>query len=431
MFRRKYVKEYHTDIRSVTDKKYTWQELNCFYRPFAYAMQGSGYRQEGIYAFLLLTSLYMTHSRADNSKMLYNRLHPALQYFMNELQSVFDASIDVEYYSGEKDMHRKIERSLENGCEVVIPFDLYLLPYSLNYLEQHHRHYTLIKGCDGDKGIYYILDNMHNSMGDSTEYTDFMISYHQMYLGMEAFHRRYNDMCEENSYFWKIKCSGIIKQVRIKMGNYLKRILTGFVDGSIPIHYVEKDMQYNYNGHGMLDMVEQINMRNVYYGEMMSFIESFNHVDSKQVEILRNQTLIMKKNWNVIKILLLKRSYTKEYDDKIAENIKLEEEWHICILEIIKNGIDEGERSCDEEIYTIYNPLHAGIKRIELQDTLLRWNIFLSGQTVYDTWTLQDDACQILFPIDDNINGMEVNIYNKDVEEGSSFHIGIKSFGCD
>lgn len=94
MFRRKYVKEYHTDIRSVTDKKYTF----------------------------------------------YNRLHLALQ---------------------------------------------------------HHR---------------------HNFMGDSTDYTDFMISYHQMYLGMEAFRRRYNDMCEENSYFWKIKCSGIIKQVRIKMG---------------------------------------------------------------------------------------------------------------------------------------------------------------------------------------------------------------------
>lgn len=144
-------KYYNDNIRACNDESYTWQELNCFFRPFAIAMG-----KEKYHVFLLLMSMYMTHCNVENTKNLFNRLHPSLLYFENELEDVLDSYILIKEYSSEREMQKKMETALSDGYAVVVPYDLYVMPYSQNYLEQHHRHYMLVKGYDSAKEVYYI-----------------------------------------------------------------------------------------------------------------------------------------------------------------------------------------------------------------------------------------------------------------------------------
>ena len=86
-----------TNKNIITDKDYTWQELNCFYRPFAYSLCSTEYREKGANLILLLASFYMTHCKADNTKMLYNRYHPFLMYLENEVSEKIQLWIrDIE-----------------------------------------------------------------------------------------------------------------------------------------------------------------------------------------------------------------------------------------------------------------------------------------------------------------------------------------------
>ncbi|MBD5135391.1 MAG: BtrH N-terminal domain-containing protein [Lachnospiraceae bacterium] len=408
--KKKNIKYYNKNIRECSEDTYTWQELNCFYRPFAISMGRERYNM-----FLLLVSLYMTHKNVENGKILFNRLHPALSYFDSELKNVLNAHIIVEEYSSKKDMYRKVEAALSEQCAVIVPYDLYVMPYSRSYMEQHHRHYILIKGFDSDKGIFYILDNMQNNLGESTSYTDFMMQYRQMYIGADSFHRVYDVMCSSKPYFWKVKCMGKNNDVKENVRKYLIKVLEGFVYGDINPYYVEWDMiERPADGH-MLDMVEQINQRNVYYGEIIKYINDMACCKNSELILTAEE---LKKNWNIIKIQLMRGH--KDVGQKLQENIELEKKWHNDVLDILKGITTHITESQKETEYLIVNELNADMKQSDN-----KWEIKLSPDTVYDTWNLKDDACQILYPLEKSVLEIEAQLYKKSVTAGSGFHIGL------
>lgn len=408
--KKKNTKYYNKNIREYSDNTYTWQELNCFYRPFAISMGKERYNM-----FLLLVSLYMTHNDVENGKILFNRLHPSLLYFEKELESVMNAKITVEEYSSEKDMYRKVEKALPEQYAVIVPYDLFLLPYSRNYMEQHHRHYIPVKGFDSDKGIFYILDNMQNNLGESTLYTDFMMQYRQMYIGADSFHRIYDVMCTSKPYFWKIKCIGDDADVKVNVGKYLVKVLEGFVNGNITPYYVEWEMLSKPLAGNMLDMVEQINQRNVYYGEFIKYIESMGCGFDDKLQLMSEE---LKKNWNIIKIQLMRGH--NDVDKRLRENIELEMKWHKYVLEILKEMTPHIAKSMKDKDYLIVNELNAYME--QANDI---WTIRLCPDVVYDTWKLKDDACQILYQLDKSVTGIEAEFNKILVTAGSCFHMGI------
>lgn len=410
MFQRKKVLKYYNEkIRDCDDKSYSWQELNCFYRPFAISLGAERYHM-----FLLLVSLYMTHSNVENGKVLFNRLHPAMQYFEKEIKSVLNADISVVEYSSEKDMHKKLEDVLSDGYLAIVPNDLYLLSYSQNYMEQHHRHYTLVKGFDSTKRIYYILDNMQNELGESVRYSDFMMQYNQIYSGTQEFHRNYDKMCSLKPYFWKVRAKGPDSEAGENVRKYLIRVLEGFTMKAPEPYYVEWNMiDGKISGH-MLDNVEQINQRNVYYGEFIKYLDK---IGCSIDESLLKMTEELKKNWNIIKIQIMRGSL--DAAKRLRENIMLEECFHIKVLDILKNSKAVCGKQSKKD-YIIANELNAGMKQ---EDG--RWRIELSPDLVYDTWKLKDDACQILYPVDENTAGIEVCMQKEVITPGSGFHIGI------
>lgn len=402
-------KYYNDNIRECRDRSYTWQELNCFFRPFAIAMG-----KERYHIFLLLMSMYMTHCNVENAKNLFNRLHPSLLYFENELEDVLESYILIEEYSSEREMQKKMEAVLADGYAVVVPYDLYVMPYSQNYLEQHHRHYILVKGYDSAKGIYYILDNMHNNLGESVVYSDFMIQYHNMYAGADAFHRNYDAYASSKPYFWKIINNDYDGKVEENVRKYLIKVLDMFISKSTTPYYIEWSMiNGTVNGH-MLDNVEQINQRNVYYGEFLKYLSEIGCICN---DGLLNLTEELKKNWNVIKIrIMMGKNGTEEI---LKKNILLEEKWHKEVLCMLKSSKSIAKEEKQDE-YIVLNELNAYIKE---QDG--NWRIRLSPDLVYDTWKMKDDACQILYSVGNNMTGIEVSIHKQIVVPGGGFHFGI------
>ena len=262
-----------TNKNRITDKDYTWQELNCFYRPFAYSLCSTEYGEKRANLILLLASFYMTHCKADNTKMLYNRYHPFLIYLENEVSEKIQLWIrDIEV-KNTRDIHKKIENCIERGNLVVAPFDLAELPYSGNYLKRHHRHYVCVKEYDADRRICHIHDNMHIQGGNTTRYEDFVMEYRILENGITGFHKYYDAGISRKACIWEIESSGDLNSTVQAFKDYFSDVMKKMSEDSLQFYSVEKEIAEQNIHTDFLDMVELMNFRIVFYSELIKFME--------------------------------------------------------------------------------------------------------------------------------------------------------------
>lgn len=420
------MKKHLINIRPYHDTSYSWQELNCFIRPFALALNEDGgdekTRKKYYSMFLMLVSLFMTHSEVDDSRIMYNGLHPMFQYIEKEISDAMGIRIGMEEYSSERKFHKKMKESLGAGYTVVVPCDLYGMPYSLNYLEQHHNHYMLVRGFDADRKIYHVLDNMHVEHGQSTAYMDFMVQYDIMYDMAELFHRYYDRGSLSVPYFWKIRSESKINDVVYNVKEYLCRIISGFVDGSIQTYYVERDMDGINTD--FLGMARQVNMRNVYYGEMIHFACDICGAGSRDADNLEKLADEIKKKWNAVKLMIMKGTDNKQWKKILDDTIELEKTFHMNVLDALKDTETPfGNVKSAQTETVMFNPLEAAVVQGENGE----YTVELSDSLVYDTWQVGDDAFQILDTIHDISGGYEYTCRFTDIDavQGEAFHMGI------
>ena len=136
--------------------QYQWKDLNCFYRIFALTL--SSVEKSYFEMYVILISLYLTYASDETSNLSFNAEDDVIRYYNAELKNIFGSQIIKQDYTSYRKFKQSIERSLAERNAVIIPCDLYYLPYSKTYLEQHRRHYILIKGINPGKDIVYVID---------------------------------------------------------------------------------------------------------------------------------------------------------------------------------------------------------------------------------------------------------------------------------
>ena len=178
--------------------QYQWKDLNCFYRIFALTL--SAVEKSYFEMYVILISLYLLYVTDETSNLSFNAEDDVIKYYNTELKNIFGSPVMMQEYTSYRKFKQAIERSLAEKNAVIIPCDLYYLPYSKTYLEQHRRHYILIKGINPEKEIVYVIDNMHNDLGAGTEYSDFIMELHMLYSMNCSFCKIFDQ--SRQTYFW-------------------------------------------------------------------------------------------------------------------------------------------------------------------------------------------------------------------------------------
>lgn len=414
------INENRLKLNNTKHAHYTWQELNCFYRPFAYGMSFTCQGQKGENILLLLASFYMTHCDVSNSKQLYNRYHPFLLYMEHEVSGRTGMYTDTYCYRKYKAMHRWICESIDSGNPVIVPIDLYELPYTRNYLRQHHRHYLLITGYDRVREIYYIYDNMHISGGNTTEYSEFVMEFRILEKCAGAFHKTYDLGISADSYVWGVRSDCSTGEFVEAFSEYFRKVVKQVLNQE-EYYCVEMGVAKGKYRENFLDMIEQINFRNVFYGETVRFFELNYNADDGRLQEIRKICSELKEEWNIIKYKLMRC----EDGTECMINVAVEKEKELLSLVImlmnsshkIHEGVNEGAGKL-----MIHNPLKAEVDKIQNS-----YRVYIPETVVCDTWNDRDEAVQVLDSCDDiwNNRSFETEYLIKNTAYGSAFHVGI------
>ena len=418
-------KQYEKRIKIIAAEhaEYTWQELNCFYRPFAYGMSLTCQEQKGENILLLLASFYMTHCDVSNSKRLYNRYHPFLMYMEHEVSGITGMYIDIYCYRRHGAMHRLICESIDRGNPVVVPVDLYELPYTRNYLRQHHRHYLLISGYDRLRKIYYIYDNMHISGGNTTAYSEFVMEFRVLENCADAFHKTYDIGISADSYVWQIRCECDGNDYNSAFSGYFRKAVSHVLERK-EYYCVEREIARKEYGDNFLDMIEQINFRNVFYGETIRFLELNYSTDDTELNKIEKMCNGLKKKWNIIKYKLMRHEDRTE--ELIDDAVEMEKLYLRYILNLINDTHKTGESEIVNSKLQIYNPLKAEVNVLKNV-----YRIYIPETVVCDTWNDRDEAVQLLdvYKYKWNNKSLETEYSVKSGEYGPAFHVGIIAKG--
>lgn len=173
--------------------KYPWEQLGCFYRPFAILFESFSMGYFDI--FLFYTSYYNSFSADGQFSNIFEEDKTCKQSFFNFYENVLKDRLGlyinlIEFWT-EEEMHLKIREELDSGAPVLVPIDLIELSYNQGYKQESHMHFFIMKGYNNSKEIYYILDNMHLEGGSSTIYKDFTLKYKDLYGMMQAYFKNF------------------------------------------------------------------------------------------------------------------------------------------------------------------------------------------------------------------------------------------------
>lgn len=385
------------------DDVFKWSELNCFYRTFAVALNSVNEAYYDI--FLLLISAYGTFVVNGDRTLSFDGNDNTIRFFNEELGNIFKAKIIKNNFKSMRDMRKKVGGQLKENRPVIIPCDLFFLPYCKTYQEQHRRHYIIVNGIDMDKGIYHIIDNMHNNLGADTRYSEFMISTDVAYNMCTSFCKNF-DIVSDKNYFWSIELSENMCFVK-DSSSYLMKICRKLADSD------EKEWFENKFAAGKLDglqigyYMEYINTKNTFYKLLDRFIMK-NYISGN--EVLNEHNLIIK--------LLEKR-------EKIKIELAL---WHYKNDKEENEFIDKVNKLINEEKEVLKNIAHI----IEEKNIVVThanqydkiYTIALDDNRIYDIWKNVNDGKMITIKDGEDKSGLNI-IMKVDTEFGASSHSGI------
>ena len=102
-----------------------------------------------------------------------------VDFYTKTLKDIFGVSFKIEYVQPNDDLNEEIMKNIDDKKIVVLPVDLYLLPYAADYKINHQQHYIILKGYDSERDLYYVLDNMQLESG-ATRYENFKMLYSEV-----------------------------------------------------------------------------------------------------------------------------------------------------------------------------------------------------------------------------------------------------------
>lgn len=398
---------------------FSWKELNCFYRPFAISLNSFNKCYHDL--FLLISSLYQGFI-FHNTKL--DSTHPMIQVFNSTLSKSFGITIGKEYFNNKNEFIEKIANSIDASKSVIVPADTFNLEYDNCYLTKHFSHFFLVKGYDFDKKYFYILDNIHIDQGASTLYTDFVISFKSLFSLNHDFTKIYEST--DDRFFWTIFKNNSYNNDINSIIETLEELLRK-ISKNISKHFWEltliNNLNYNkFSKDNLHRIYYNMNQRIVFYKLIIKILNSISNqavyveqLNSLSTELI-NETLKIK-NLIIYTIYDTSKDYTQvsnllsTYIDKnsyffneILKCMSLNKSLVTKSIEnyVIKNN-NNGIISCTNNIITIKH----------------------SKTKIYDTWLLKNNACQVLWKVNNSDSWDIFSNIKVSAGIGDPFHCGI------
>ncbi|MBE5927402.1 MAG: hypothetical protein E7270_10615 [Lachnospiraceae bacterium] len=386
-------------LSNVTENEdsYKWSELNCFYKVFAIALGASD--KSFFDYFVMYVSAYILYVIQGNGHLSFDSGDCVLEYYRRELQPIFGNELNKIEYGGYRSFIKKVYNELSENRVVIVPCDLFYLPYCKSYMELHKRHYMVVKGIDTAKGIVYILDNMHIELGASTIYKDFMLDIRVLYDMAEAFRKNFENICNKG-FCWSIS-SERNKNFEIDNDNYFLRLKENILNND---DYVELNIldEKLYCDMSMEKYLSYANLRVVFYNTLKKLTTDENCK-------IRLDSLL--KEWNILKLEMTYRN-GKNIKEKVTKTIEEEKE---CI-----RGYEFANKLFISSVLNNYEIFNRKNAEISYNENII--NIRLSGNEIYDIWGNADNGVIILKECTERKCNAVMEI---DTEFGSSSHCGI------
>lgn len=376
---------------------YSWQELNCFYRVFAIIFKQ--YANDASNLFLLFISfnvLFRQHTKNNISE--YNRFNSMFDICSSFLQNCLGIKINVVYNKDENEFNKNIINCIDKNHNVIIPIDSYYVYYSENYLERHARHYTIVKGYDREKKLYFIYDNLHIDLGASVIYDNFMLEVNKCYKMVESFCQQFDDKKIKDIYFWEIFDVEKKNSIQDSLMQLIENILIdnkSFYGPEKLLFNILINREYEKN---ILHEISMCNIRKVYYDTLVCYLKMCNY-DIQNFKIEKEIDEISKLAEKIKAIIIYK--YHRRSNDFEK-------------LEILINKLAKKERKIIEKVYYIVKNNNVLSNIVECKEKFFiknnkkaiinfisedNFEIKLSNKCIYDLWFSKDDACQILYKI--------------------------------
>ena len=399
---------------------YEWSELNCFYRAFAISL--SSLNEKAYDLFLIYISAYVSYIINGERSLSFNANDSVLKYYNSELKDIFGTDIKKNDFTSYKSMKKKIFNTLINNEVVIVPSDLYFLPYSKTYLELHKRHYLIVKGFNERKNLLYVLDNMQNELGASTIYSDFMIKTDEVYEMCSSFKNNFDNISTKK-YYWSAKLD-IDRFNEQKAKEYLEKLCLKLSNLNI-----QKDFEcilIDRMKEGIFDTdlfhyMEYINIKKLLFSSIKRYVIRIDEATDEKTGFSELVDLYLKEREN-IKIL-----FAATYQKKVLCGEQLKNDIEGLLnkeKEIFKqlNKIIEEDNSCinvGKSDYVIVNNNNAVV---DCTDNEI--SIKLDENIIYDLWKNADNGVQIYKEYSYNIKDICVDM-KMDCTFGGSSYCGI------
>lgn len=400
------------------EDEYKWSELNCFYRAFANVFNSVD--EEYYDVFLMLIMSYVIYGVNGERVLTFDKDDYVLQYYKKELAKVFNIELKENLFGNKRKMVHKLSEDLAMGNVVVMPCDLYYLPYSKTYLELHKRHYLIVKGIDVSKNIMFVLDNMHNRLGADVKYSDFMIDTDVVYNMNDSFVSVF-DLGKRDRYYWTI-INNDKRGFHKRFCQYISKLSEYVLNKDVKEDYEYKIFNGNWNKEvNILHYMEYINSKKLLFDTIRKCLERF----EENLEAVKLQH-------NIESYLEKKEESKIYYGARLQRNIEGKE--LLNLIEIL----------CEEKkIWQEFNRVIelVPMKRVTIKSEFLGYklvnnkrvpvscngdviNILLDESGVYDIWKNVNDGVILYKKNDSDKLDYKVNMA-VDCESGASNHVGI------
>uniref|UniRef100_UPI00389A4693 non-ribosomal peptide synthetase n=1 Tax=Tumebacillus lacus TaxID=2995335 RepID=UPI00389A4693 len=412
---------------------YTWEQMDCFHKPLA--ILAESFRPQGFDLFSFYAGLWETfdvngHFRAaifaeDNA--------PHSPEFFTFFEQVVGPKLGLKLHTftadDEPTFRRLVEQEIGLGRPVMIPGDLYGLYYTVNYRNEPHRHFFIVKGVDPQRDLYFLLDNMHLDNGARPTYRDFYGRPENLYEMYRLYGKHFG-----TRVFWSME-SMPVQQTWSELHALLDlRTLYEQVEaGTAALHYLEQELLREVAETGEVPrfgaVMQLLNFKHVLYDLLFKFLPKAD-VSPADVSVLRDLADELSAGWGQVRMEIFDMLSAGELSsealwqqiDAMANREHAFRELFLKTVEVevLLERIRLQEVQAGKDGFTELNRLGAAITRDDGRIVIEH-----AADTRYDSWIVQDDAPQLLMETGMGQSfDIEVRLHTE-TPIGASYHAGL------
>lgn len=406
------------NIKEIKDD-YLIQNVNCLEKPIGIVL--NGYNSQ--YRFLFLMFLKMIESY--NIRYYYD--NDVLQmHSMNRARCVLKREFSINLYCEGKfyDLHKFIEKNIDNNNPVLLVGNLKELYYSQYYKKENWIHSFIIKGYNRENKVYYIMDSLQRGNDSSYNYYDFVIPYYIV----EDMYRSLNENIYKEGVFY-FKSEEIDANVNHKM--LIEKCLKILIEQVCEQPYVEIDIvnklltNKNINVREYEKLLNITHYKEVFYNELKNALSQYIMDSTLYEQFIKLKDELIKESL-MINNKVIYYIYKNNKEKALMELYKMKDK-EKEMMELLKkirtklSNIKNLDKVSEDSKITYENNEDNIIKNVS--DGVYVFNF--NNNKIYNSW-IKDNSPKIVWR---NLHKKELIVRTKikllNYENGTKFFAGI------